>query len=111
MASEPLVRLVPGALGLWGSGALGHCSVPPVPPFSPRGRRGRGMRGQTGRIKTRSLSRDGTAETSCKRPLHIQIANFQGVLVDEFATRLDFVPHQYAEHFVRRAGVGHSDLD
>ena len=43
--------------------------------------------------------------------LHVQVADFQGVLFDELAARFDFVAHQDAEHVVGGAGVAHADLD
>lgn len=41
----------------------------------------------------------------CTTTLDVQIADTEGMFLDEFAARLDFVPHEDTKHFVRGGGV------
>lgn len=42
--------------------------------------------------------------------LDVQIAHFQGMFFDEFASWFDLVPHQDAEHIVGSGSIVHADL-
>ena len=63
----------------------------------------------TGEFHGRLEEGDAERRATMVERLHIQVLDFQRVLLDKLATRLDFVAHQDPKHFVGGAGVGHVD--
>src|SRR5207245_1699329 len=53
---------------------------------------------------------DASPRASASRPVVVDVLDFQGVLLDELAARLDLLAHQGAEHFVGLEGVFEVDL-